>query len=101
MPRAHAQLGRVPLERLGAVGALPPPLAHHAHLVHAAIVSGAMPSEWSHHRCSHSRQSRGKSVEPQCAAHCTRITRTELAARAMVRVRVRVSYPYPYPYPYP
>ena len=40
-------------------------------------------------------------VEPQCAAHCTRITRTGLAARAMVRARVRGSYPYPFPYPYP
>ena len=40
-------------------------------------------------------------VEPQCAAHCTRITRTGLAARAMVRARVRVSYPYPFPHPYP
>ena len=65
------------------------------------LVRGAIPGEGSHHRRSHSRQSRGMPVEPQCAAHCTCITRTELAARAMVRVGVRVSYPYPFPLPLP
>ena len=64
---------------------------------------GAIPGEGSHHRRSHGRQIGYKYVEPQCAAHCTRITRTGLAARAMVRVRVRLrlSYPYPFPHPYP